>query len=151
MAKNASILRIRQIRGRIGQTRKQREGLQTLGLRRIGQVVERPDNAAVRGTVRAIAHLVRVEGYDGVVPMKPSKRTPTTAAAAAEKPKTAAVENAKQAEAAAVAETAPKATKKKTTTKKKATKKTAARKTAAKKTTKKKAKTAKKKASGDKS
>jgi ribosomal protein L30 len=156
VAKNASILRIRQIRGRIGQTRKQREGLQTLGLRRIGQVVERPDNAAVRGTVRAIAHLVRVEGYDGVVPMKPSKRTPTTAAAAAEKPKTAAVENAKQAEAAAVAETAPKATKKKTTTKKKATKKkatkkTAARKTAAKKTTKKKAKTAKKKASGDKS
>jgi len=146
VAKNASILRIRQIRGRIGQTRKQREGLQTLGLRRIGQVVERPDNAAVRGTVRAIAHLVKVEGYDGVVPMTPSKRTPTTAAVAAEKPKTAAAEKAKQAEAAVVTETAPEATKKKTTTKKKATKKTAA-----KKTTKKKVKTAKKKASGDKS
>jgi len=144
--KNESVLRIRQVRGRIGQTRKQREALQTLGLRRIGQVVERPDNAAVRGTVRAIAHLVKVEGYDGVVPMTPSKRTPTTAAVAAEKPKTAAAEKAKQAEAAVVTETAPEATKKKTTTKKKATKKTAA-----KKTTKKKVKTAKKKASGDKS
>ncbi len=142
MAKNASVLRIRQIRGRIGQTRKQREGLQTLGLHRIGQVVERPDNAAVRGTVRAIAHLVRVEGYDAVVPMVPAKRAATKAAAAAEKPKVAAADKAKQADAAPVSETA---------TKKKTTKKKAAKKTAAKKTTTKKAKTAKKKVSGDKS
>ncbi len=135
MAKNASVLRIRQVRGRIGQTRKQREALQTLGLRRIGQVVERPDNPAVRGTVRAIAHLVRVEG-DGVAPaaQKPKPAT-TKAAAKAEKPK--------ETGAAAAVETAPKTAKK--TTKKKAAKKTAAKKTAAKKTTKKKAKTAKKK------
>ena len=135
MPKNASVLRIRQVRGRIGQTRKQREALQTLGLRRIGQVVERPDNPAVRGTVRAIAHLVRVEGND-VAPAAPKpKPAETKAAAKAEKPK--------KAEAAAAAETAPKTAKK--TTKKKAAKKTAAKKTAAKKTTKKKAKTAKKK------
>ena len=130
MAKNATVLRIRQVRGRIGQSRKQREALQTLGLHRIGQVVERPDNPAVRGTVRAIAHLVRVEG-DGVAPaaQKP-KPAATKAAAKAEKPK--------KTGAAAAAETAPK-------TAKKTTKKKAAKKTAAKKTTKKKAKTAKKK------
>ncbi len=148
MAKNASVLRIRQVRGRIGQRRKQREALQTLGLHRIGQVVERPDNPAVRGTVRAIAHLVRVEGDDVVVAAPKPK--PTKAAAKVEKPKPAeaAVEAEKQkkAETAAVAETAPKTAKKKT-------KKKAAKKTAAKKTTKKKAKTAKKKkkASGGKS
>ncbi|MCH7824263.1 MAG: 50S ribosomal protein L30 [Acidobacteria bacterium] len=152
MAKNASVLRIRQVRGRIGQTRKQREGLQTLGLRRIGQVVERPDNAAVRGTVRAIAHLVRVEG-DDVAPAAPRlKPAETKAAPKAEKPKPAEAaveaEKPKKAEAAAATGTAPK-------TAKKTTKKKAAKKTAAKKTTKKKAKTAKKKkkkkASGGKS
>ncbi len=122
MTKNASVLRIRQVRGRIGQTRKQREALQTLGLRRIGQVVERPDNPAVRGTVRAIAHLVRVEG-DDVAPAAPKpKPAETKAAARAEKPKPveAAVEaeKPKKAEAAAAAESAPKTAKK--TTKKKA-------------------------------
>jgi large subunit ribosomal protein L30 len=62
VAKNASVLRIRQVRSRIGQSKKQRAALLTLGLRRIGQVVERPDNVAVRGNVRVIAHLVRIDG-----------------------------------------------------------------------------------------
>ena len=137
MPKHESVLRIRQVRGRIGQTRKQREALQTLGLRRIGQVVERPDNPAVRGTVRAIAHLVRVEGED-VVRAAP-KPKPAAAAVEAEKPK--------KSESAAAAG-APKTAKKKTTTKKKAAKKKVVKKAAAKK----KAKTAKKKkASGGKS
>ena len=151
MPKNESVLRIRQVRGRIGQTRKQREALQTLGLRRIGQVVERPDNPAVRGTVRAIAHLVRVEGEDVVRAAPKPKPAQTKAAAKVEKPKPAEaaveVEKPKKAESAAAAG-APKTAKKKTTTKKKAAKKKVVKKAAAKK----KAKTAKKKkASGGKS
>ena len=144
-------MRIRQVRGRIGQTRKQREALQTLGLRRIGQVVERPDNPAVRGTVRAIAHLVRVEGEDVVRAAPEPKPAQTKAAAKVEKPKPAAAaveaEKPKKSESAAAAG-APKTAKKKTTTKKKAAKKKVVKKAAAKK----KAKTAKKKkASGGKS
>ncbi len=107
MAKNASVLRIRQVRGRIGQTRKQRDALQTLGLRRIGQVVERPDNPAVRGTVRAIAHLVRVVGDD-------------VAAAAETAPKTAKKTTKKKA---AKKTAAKKTTKKKAKTAKKKKKK----------------------------
>jgi len=140
VAKNASVLRVRQIRSRIGQTKKQRAALLTLGLRRIGQVVELPDNAAVRGNVRLIGHLVRVED-------EPAKAAPTPAAApvatkaAAEKP--AAEKDAKK-----VAKKTTKKAAKKTT--KKAAKKTA------KKTTKKaasdakpaKKKKTKKKASG---
>ena len=146
MAKNPSILRIRQVRSRIGQTRKQREGLQSLGLRRIGQVVERPDNPAVRGTVRAIAHLVSVEGEGPVL----AKLAPAATVEAVEAkasaaevaaPRAAVATDTKpKADVAAQEDGAAKVTKKKTT-KKKATKK----KTAAAKTTKKKAKTVKKK------
>lgn len=70
MAKSSSVLRIRQVRSKIGQERKQREALRTLGLHRIGQVVERPDNPAVRGTVRFIGHLVRIESEPAQAPSK---------------------------------------------------------------------------------
>ncbi len=131
MAKNASVLRIRQVRSRIGQTLRQREALRTLGLRRIGQVVERPDNAAVRGTVRAIPHLVSVEG-DDVAQDAPNESTSVTSP-----------EKLNKTETAPEMLTAPKVTKQ--TTGKKSVRKTAA------KTTKKKAKTTKKKASGGRS
>ena len=149
MPKNASVLRIRQVRGRIGQSRKQCEALQTLGLHRIGQVVERPDNPAVRGTVRAIAHLVRVEGEDVVRAAPKPKPAQNKAAAKVEKPEPAeaAVESEKPKKSESAAAAGASKTAKKKTTKKKTTKKKAA-----KKTTKKKAKTAKKKkASGGKS
>jgi len=125
VAKNASVLRIRQVRSIIGQKKKKREVLRTLGLRRIGHVVERPDNDAVRGAVLMVQHLVVIE--DGAA---------TSAAPA--KP-------AKAEETQAKAEAAPAETTAKKTAKKKAAKKTAAKK----KTTKKK--TATKKASGGKS
>ena len=136
MVKNASVLRIRQVRSRIGQTLRQREALRTLGLRRIGQVVERPDNPAVRGTVRAIGHLVRIEGPD-LPQEEPKLRQPSTAP----------VEESGKTDKATSA--APKTAKKKTAKKKTAKKKTAKKKTTKKKTTKKK--TTKKKASGGKS
>jgi len=129
------MLRIRQVRSRIGKTKKQREVLRTLGLRRIGQVVERPDNAAVRGAVELVNHMVRIEGE-----------------AHAAKPAPAAAE-VKPAEKAAEKKTKKKAAKKKTAKKKTSKKKAASKKSSTKKTAKKKTKkkAAKKKASGGES
>jgi large subunit ribosomal protein L30 len=39
----------------------QLETLKSLGLRKIGQTVERPDSPQLRGMVRTVAHLVNVE------------------------------------------------------------------------------------------
>jgi large subunit ribosomal protein L30 len=57
-------LKITQIKSGIGGKRNQRATLQTLGLRKIGQSVTREDNPAVRGMVRTVAHLVKVEETD---------------------------------------------------------------------------------------
>jgi len=54
-------LRITQERSRNGSNRKQVDTLRSLGLRRIGQSVEREDTPQVRGMVYAVAHLVKVE------------------------------------------------------------------------------------------
>ncbi|MCL2803034.1 MAG: 50S ribosomal protein L30 [Micrococcales bacterium] len=55
---------IKQIRSAIGGKRNQRETLRTLGLRKIGQSVEKPDRPEIRGMVRTVAHLVSVEEID---------------------------------------------------------------------------------------
>jgi large subunit ribosomal protein L30 len=61
MANEAKTIRIRQIRSIIGTKREHREVLKGLGLRRIRDVVERPDTPAVRGMVRKIQYLLEVE------------------------------------------------------------------------------------------
>lgn len=62
MAKKSSQrLVIEQIHSTIGRSPKQREVLRGLGLRRIGQRVERPDSPRVRGAIERVAHLVKVE------------------------------------------------------------------------------------------
>ena len=50
--------------GVCGANHAQRESVRTLGLRKIGQTVERPDNPAVRGLVNVVRHLVTVEEVD---------------------------------------------------------------------------------------
>jgi ribosomal protein L30 len=132
VAKNAPVLRVRQVRSTIGQTRKQREALRTLGLHRIGHVVELPDNPAVQGNVRLIGHLVRVEDEPAAVIEAAPKTTVTSPAPKAAKKtakktaKKAAKKTAKKTvkKAATKAKTS-KATKAKTATKKKTTKKKA--------------------------
>ncbi len=57
-------LRITQIKGRISEKQNQRDTLRSLGLRRIGAVVVRPDNAQNRGYVNTVAHLGQVEEID---------------------------------------------------------------------------------------
>lgn len=56
-----SVIRITLVRSVIGCTAEQRRTVRSLGLRRIRQTVERPDGPDVRGMVRAVSHLVRVE------------------------------------------------------------------------------------------
>ena len=53
-------VRIRMIGSVIGCPEKQRATVRGLGLRRLHQVVEREDTAAVRGMVKKIPHLVEI-------------------------------------------------------------------------------------------
>jgi len=57
----AGKLIIQQVRSTIGRPRKQREALRGLGLRRIGQSVEREDTPRVRGAINVVSHLVKVQ------------------------------------------------------------------------------------------
>jgi len=54
-------LRIQQVRSRIRCNNGQKATLLALGLRRIRQVVDQPDNPAIRGMVFHVRHLVKVE------------------------------------------------------------------------------------------
>jgi large subunit ribosomal protein L30 len=52
---------IKQVRSANGANAKQRDTLRSLGLRRIGHTVERPDSPQLRGMLHAVRHLVIVE------------------------------------------------------------------------------------------
>ena len=54
-------VRITQVRSSNGANPKQRAALRTLGLGRIGKATERPEEPTVKGALRHIEHLVRVE------------------------------------------------------------------------------------------
>jgi large subunit ribosomal protein L30 len=55
-----SSLRITQRRSRNGSDKRQIDTLRSLGLRRIGQTVQRPDSPQVRGMIAKVRHLVEV-------------------------------------------------------------------------------------------
>lgn len=55
-------VRVTWVRSAIGFDRRQRSTLKGLGLRRLHQTVEVPDQPAVRGMIAKVLHLVRVEG-----------------------------------------------------------------------------------------
>ncbi len=54
-------LKITQRRSGVGYARDQRATLRTLGLKKIGQTVTRPDSRELRGQVLAVRHLIEVE------------------------------------------------------------------------------------------
>jgi large subunit ribosomal protein L30 len=56
-----SALRVTWVKSVIGHDRRQRATLRGLGLRRMNQTVELVDGPAVRGMLRKVQHLVRVE------------------------------------------------------------------------------------------
>jgi large subunit ribosomal protein L30 len=57
----SGLLRITYTKSSIGYAKRQKETVRSLGLRRLGDAVIQPDSSAVRGMVRAVAHLVTVE------------------------------------------------------------------------------------------
>ncbi|MFQ5701653.1 MAG: 50S ribosomal protein L30 [Acidobacteriota bacterium] len=53
-------LRVKQVRSGIGGQERHKQTLRSLGLRRMNQIVELPDNEAVRGMIFAVRHLVEL-------------------------------------------------------------------------------------------
>ena len=60
----AKQLRVTLIRSGINRPEKHKRTIQGLGLSKTGASVVVPDNVAVRGMIRAVSHLVRVEQAD---------------------------------------------------------------------------------------
>jgi large subunit ribosomal protein L30 len=54
-------LRITLVKSTIGAVPKNKKTAEALGLRKIGKTVEMPDNDAIRGMIRRVNHLVKVE------------------------------------------------------------------------------------------
>ena len=57
----ASKLRLTQVKSANGSNERQKGTLRTLGLGKIGATAERPDDPTVRGALRYVGHLVKVE------------------------------------------------------------------------------------------
>ena len=56
-----AVLRVTQVRSKIGSKPKHRGTLRALGLRGIGQTNELPDRPEIRGMLSRVPHLVSVE------------------------------------------------------------------------------------------
>ena len=54
-------LRITLVKSTIGAVPKHKKTVEALGLRKLNKTVELPDNAATRGMVKQVEHLVKVE------------------------------------------------------------------------------------------
>ncbi len=57
-----SALKIKQVRSANGTNPAQKATLAALGLGRIGRAVERQDSPQLQGQIRAVSHLVEVDG-----------------------------------------------------------------------------------------
>ena len=57
----AGKLIIRLVKSTIGAIPKHRKTVEALGLKKVNKTVEMPDNAATRGQIQQIRHLVKVE------------------------------------------------------------------------------------------
>ena len=57
----ADKLKITLVKSTIGAIPKDKKTVEALGLRKVNKTVEMPDNAAVRGMVDQVRHLVKVE------------------------------------------------------------------------------------------
>ena len=57
----ANKLQITLNRSVIGRTQDQKDTVKALGLRKLNQTVEQQDNAAIRGMVKKVSHLVTVK------------------------------------------------------------------------------------------
>ena len=53
-------IRIQYYRSFIAAPKKHKEVVRSLGLRKLNQIVERPDNDSMRGAVKKVPHLLRI-------------------------------------------------------------------------------------------
>jgi large subunit ribosomal protein L30 len=67
-------LRVTLRKSTVGTHASARGTVRALGLRRIGQTVELPDDPAVRGQVRAVRYLVEMEEVEGPADAKATRR-----------------------------------------------------------------------------
>ncbi len=54
-------LKVTQVKSEIGGSERQRQNLRSLGLKKIGDSVVKPDNPEFRGMVNQVMHLVKIE------------------------------------------------------------------------------------------
>jgi large subunit ribosomal protein L30 len=54
-------LQIKWTKSGIGNSRRQKDTIRALGLRRLGDVVEQADTPAIRGMIEKVSHLVQVD------------------------------------------------------------------------------------------
>ncbi|MEO0293726.1 MAG: 50S ribosomal protein L30 [candidate division WOR-3 bacterium] len=59
------MLRIKQIRSKIGSNKRQKATLKALGLKKINDVVVHKDTPSIRGMIKKVSHLVEVEEING--------------------------------------------------------------------------------------
>jgi large subunit ribosomal protein L30 len=57
-------LKVTQVKSKIGGNKSQRDSLRSLGLKKIGQTVVKPDRPEFRGMIQTVHHLVTVEEVD---------------------------------------------------------------------------------------
>jgi len=55
------MLKITQVKSRIGYKKKAKATLDAMGLRKMNQTVELPDNPAIRGMIKKIKYLIKVD------------------------------------------------------------------------------------------
>jgi large subunit ribosomal protein L30 len=56
-----AILRVKWVKSAIGYSKDQKATIRALGLHKLQQTVEHEDNPAMRGMIRKVNHLVKVE------------------------------------------------------------------------------------------
>ena len=54
-------LKVTLVKSPIGAVPKHKKTVEAMGLRKVNKTVELPDNAATRGMIKQVAHLVKVE------------------------------------------------------------------------------------------
>ena len=57
----AKMLKVTLVKSPIGAVPKNKKTVEAMGLRKVNHSVELPDNEAVRGQIRMVQHLVKVE------------------------------------------------------------------------------------------
>ena len=59
--KKQQILKITQVKSRIGYKKKAKATLDAMGIKKMNQTVELPDNPAIRGMIKKIEYLIKVQ------------------------------------------------------------------------------------------